>query len=135
MQLDIYGNVYGIMLTPFDSRCTQEDQHPFGPQCLHGSLDFFLTFQVKGAGGGSNETVGHLQHDLRAGTAGAVGDGCPLNAVPLAQGYNAFTFKFHWHSPEVKKLVDDSLDSRAGGNDGWPLGATYEHENRLFSWE
>jgi hypothetical protein len=53
-------------------------------------LDFLLTFQVKGAGGRSNEAVRHFQHHFRPGAAGTLGNGVALHTVPLTQGDDFF---------------------------------------------
>ena len=55
------------------------------------ALDFFLTFQVKGAGRGSNEAVGRLQHHVGTGTPGALGNRTALHAVTLSQRNNLFS--------------------------------------------
>jgi hypothetical protein len=49
------------------------------------AFDFILTFQVKGARRGSNETVRHLRHDLGSRTRRTLGDCCSLNTIPLTQ--------------------------------------------------
>jgi hypothetical protein len=53
-------------------------------------LDFFLTFQVKSAGGRSNEAMGHLQHHFSPGTGGTLGNSVPLHTVTFAQSNNLF---------------------------------------------
>jgi hypothetical protein len=54
-------------------------------------LNFFLTFQVKGAGSRSNEAVRHLQDHFSPGAAGALGNGAALHAVTFAQSNNLFS--------------------------------------------
>jgi hypothetical protein len=54
------------------------------------ALDFFLTFQVKGAGGGSDKTVGHFQYHVSTSTGGTLGDSTALHAVALSQGNHFF---------------------------------------------
>jgi hypothetical protein len=54
------------------------------------AFDFILTFQVKGARCGSNETVRHLQHDLCPGTRYTLRDRRPLNTIPLTQRQHFF---------------------------------------------
>jgi hypothetical protein len=49
------------------------------------ALDFFLTFQVKGAGSSSNEAIGCLQHHFGASTPGALGNRTALYSVTLSQ--------------------------------------------------
>jgi hypothetical protein len=49
------------------------------------ALDVFLTFQVKGASGSSNEAVGCLQHHFGASTPGAHGNRTALYAVTFSQ--------------------------------------------------
>ena len=58
-------------------------------------LDFFLTFQVKCAGGGSHKAVGLLQHHQGPGLTGAGGQGRALHSVPLAQGDHFSAIQFH----------------------------------------
>jgi hypothetical protein len=48
------------------------------------ALDLRLTFQVKGAGGRSDEAMGHFQDHIRPGTSRALGYRRPLNSVALA---------------------------------------------------
>jgi hypothetical protein len=57
---------------------------------LGNPLDFFLTFQVKGTGGRSNEAVRHLQYHFRPGAAGTLGNSVALHAVSLTQGNDFF---------------------------------------------
>jgi hypothetical protein len=54
------------------------------------AFDFILTFQVKGARRGSNETVRHLQHDLCSGTRHALRDCRSLNPISLTQRQHFF---------------------------------------------
>jgi len=72
------------------------------------ALDLRLTFQVKGAGGRSNEAMGHLQDHVRPGAFGALGERRPLNAVALAQRDDFFTLNVH------DRLL--SLTARVCGN-------------------
>jgi hypothetical protein len=58
---------------------------------LRNPLDFFLTFQVKCASGGSHKAVGFLQYHLGSGLSGAGGQGRALHSVPLAQGNHFFS--------------------------------------------
>jgi hypothetical protein len=58
---------------------------------LGDALDFILTFQVKSTGGRSHEAVRHLQHHLRPGTGGALGNGMPLYAIPFTKGNDLFS--------------------------------------------
>jgi hypothetical protein len=57
--------------------------------CRHDALghtpDLLLTFQVKGAGRGSDKAMGHLQDHIGASALGALSDRCSLNAIALAQ--------------------------------------------------
>jgi hypothetical protein len=57
---------------------------------LGNSLDFFLTFQVKGSSGRSHEAVRHLQDHFRPGAAGTLGNSVALHAVALTQGDDFF---------------------------------------------
>jgi hypothetical protein len=52
---------------------------------LRHALDFFLTFQVKGASGSSHKAVGRLQHHFSASTPGARSNRTALYAVTLSQ--------------------------------------------------
>jgi len=54
------------------------------------AFDFILTFQVKGARRGSNETVGHLQHDLCPCTRRTLRDRRSLDAISFAQRQHFF---------------------------------------------
>ena len=69
------GNGGGVELGALGGGGAQQDDEVVGAYLVDDPLDIFLTLQDKGAGGGSNETVGHLQNHFRSGTAGTVGDG------------------------------------------------------------
>jgi hypothetical protein len=55
------------------------------------ALDFILTFQVKSTGSRSHEAVRHLQHHLRPGASGTLGNGMPLYPVAFTQGNDLFS--------------------------------------------
>ena len=86
------GDGDAVEAAAFGVGCAQKDHQFFAIQGLGDPLDFFLTVQVKGACGGSDETVGGLEGDLGSCALGAKGDGCALNAVAFAQGDGIFAF-------------------------------------------
>jgi hypothetical protein len=51
---------------------------------LSHTFDLILTFQVKRASGGSNETMRHLEYHVRTGTGGTLRDRRTLNTIALA---------------------------------------------------
>jgi hypothetical protein len=53
-------------------------------------LDFFLTFQVKGASRRSNEAVRHFQDHFGASTGGTLRNSVALYTVPLTQSNDLF---------------------------------------------
>ena len=59
------------------------------------ALDFILTFQVKSPCSRSHEAVGHLQHHLRPGTDGTLGNGMPLHAIPFTKSNHLFPLQIH----------------------------------------
>jgi hypothetical protein len=63
---------------------------PFGH-----ALDFILTFQVKSTGSRSHEAMRHLQHHLRPGAGGTLGNGMPLYPVPFTKGNHLFSLQIH----------------------------------------
>ena len=86
------GDGDAVEAAAFGVGCAQKDHQIFAIQGLGDPLDFFLTVQVKGACGCSNEAVGGLEGDLGPCTLGTEGDGCSLNAIAFAQGDGVFAF-------------------------------------------
>ena len=80
-------------------------------------LDLVLTFQVKGAGGRSDEAVGLLQHHLGAGGPGARGDGPALDPVALAE---------HEHLLALEPGMAEALCPWVGEKPGSPWARALE---------
>ena len=93
------GDGDAVEAAAFGVGCAQKDHQIFAIQGLGDPLDFFLTVQVKGACGRSNEAVGGFEGHLGPCALCAEGDGCALNAVALAQGDGVFAFQFHGSTP------------------------------------
>lgn len=74
----------GVNLAAIGGWGSQDNHHVVFADALDGALNLFLTFQVNSTGGCSDEAVGHLQDDLRACAASAIGYRTALNAVTLA---------------------------------------------------
>jgi len=79
-----FGDCHGIQATAFRIRRAQEHHQLVWLVTFRDAFDFFLTFQVKGAGSRSNEAIGRLQDHFGASTPGALSDGAALHAIALS---------------------------------------------------
>ena len=79
----------------FGVRGAQQHHQVVGVGGADYPLDVFLTIQVKGSGGRSNEAVGGFQGHLGPGALGAQGEGAALHPVALSQGDDTLVLQVH----------------------------------------
>ena len=129
------GNGGGVELGALGGGGAQQDDEVVGAYLVDDPFDIFLTLQVKSAGGGSNETVGHLQDYFRSGAAGAVGDGGPLDPVPFSQSDYSHTLELHRFRPPRSTPI--LTFPHKGGRDLFPPLRKVGQSNGglpLFTW-
>jgi hypothetical protein len=78
-------------------------------ETLGHTLDFLLTFQIKGAGGRSDEAMRHLQDHLSPSAFGTFRQCGPLNAITLAKRDDFLPLHVHNHLLSLRSCVRNHL--------------------------